>query len=209
MKIFVSISATVPSEYAAAISLLDAVSGGGIPLNPMKLRVIAENLGLEIRRTDQPEAIIGRIRAAVANWESQNPVVAPTTHGDKVDEPAASPKKTRKPREKKVAPEATVKRAAKAVKPQPKVVPKVVVSPSVKPFKVLEVGTKVAIEFDKDDWSLGTVVKYTPTGIKIDFFYGELKFIRNGKARMLEIPGKSRTKRELTYAQVKELRLKK
>ena len=71
--------------------------------------------------------------------------------------------------------------------------------------KPLEPLARVAVEFDKDDWSVGTVVKATPTGYKIDFDYGEKnKLIKNG-TRIINIEQKRPLKKELTYKEVREL----
>lgn len=68
-------------------------------------------------------------------------------------------------------------------------------------------GTRVAVEFDKDDWSVGTVVKTTPTGWKIDFDYGEKnRLIKATDGRIQEVAQKRSLKKPLTYAQVKALK---
>jgi hypothetical protein len=55
----------VPPELQAARDTIGAVDAGGIPLNPAKLRAVAEGLGLEVSPEAKPEETIARIRAAV------------------------------------------------------------------------------------------------------------------------------------------------
>jgi hypothetical protein len=52
-------------EVQVAKSLIDAVDTGGIPLNPVKVNRIAEDLGLEVSKKAKPEDTIERIRTAV------------------------------------------------------------------------------------------------------------------------------------------------
>jgi hypothetical protein len=60
----------VAPELQSARTLIDAVDSGGIPLNPAKLRSVAEGLGLEVRSDAKPEDTIARIRAAVDRAET-------------------------------------------------------------------------------------------------------------------------------------------
>lgn len=53
------------TELAQAITLIQAIDRGGIPLNPMRVNAIARNLGLEVSRTAPVEQTIERIRACV------------------------------------------------------------------------------------------------------------------------------------------------
>jgi hypothetical protein len=53
-------------ELKAAKDLVAAVDEGGVPLNPAKLRSIAEGLGLEVAKTAAPEDTVQRIKDAVA-----------------------------------------------------------------------------------------------------------------------------------------------
>jgi hypothetical protein len=52
-------------EIQVAKSLIDAVDTGGIPLNPVRVNRIAEDLGLEVSKKAKPEDTIERIRTAV------------------------------------------------------------------------------------------------------------------------------------------------
>jgi predicted SprT family Zn-dependent metalloprotease len=73
----------------------------------------------------------------------------------------------------------------------------------------LEALTRVAVEFDKDDWSIGTVVKATPTGYKIDFDYGEKgKLIKLTEAKVVAVDQKRSYKKPMTAVQVKALKPK-
>ncbi len=54
-----------PDEIKRARQLIKAVDKGGIPLNPMAIRRIAEGLGLEVARNAPVEQTIERIRAAL------------------------------------------------------------------------------------------------------------------------------------------------
>lgn len=65
------VKATASAEHVAAQNLLDAIDKGGVPLNPGKLRQVAEGLGLEVSKSAKPEDTIARIREALAR-ESQN-----------------------------------------------------------------------------------------------------------------------------------------
>lgn len=79
------------------------------------------------------------------------------------------------------------------------------VSLSVTPKK-FSPGSRVAVEFDKDDWSIGTVVKATPTGYKIDFDYGEEnRLIKTSEGRILEVLQKRKLKKPLTKSAVMAL----
>lgn len=55
-----------PPEIKRARQLISAIDSGGIPLNPAKVRQIAEDLGLEVSRKAKAEDTIKRIRAALA-----------------------------------------------------------------------------------------------------------------------------------------------
>lgn len=72
--------------------------------------------------------------------------------------------------------------------------------------KVLEVGTRVAVEFDKNDWSIGTILKATPTGYRIDFDYGEQKLIKTATTKVVAVEQKRKIKKGLTLAEVKALK---
>lgn len=69
----------------------------------------------------------------------------------------------------------------------------------------LPIGTRVAAEFDKDIWYLGTVVKMLPTGYRIDFDYGETNKLI--KTRVFAVEKRGQIKKSLTLVQVKELKL--
>ena len=66
-------------------------------------------------------------------------------------------------------------------------------------------GDRVAVEFDKNDWACGTILKVTPTGYRIDFDYGESKLLKTTDARFLPV-GKKKYKKGLTLAEVKALK---
>lgn len=70
----------------------------------------------------------------------------------------------------------------------------------------LVAGDRVAVEFDKNDWALGTVVKPTPTGTKIDFDYGEQKLVKTGEAKIVPVTSKKKIKKPLTLAEVRALK---
>lgn len=53
-------------EIQAAKDFVAAVDKGGIPLNPAKIRAVAEGLGLEVSKKAAPEETVGRIKEAVA-----------------------------------------------------------------------------------------------------------------------------------------------
>lgn len=53
------------SDVQQAQALIAAVDAGGIPLNPLRVNVIARNLGLEVSRCAPVEDTIERIRAAI------------------------------------------------------------------------------------------------------------------------------------------------
>lgn len=59
----------MPPEVKAAQELLDSIKSGGVPLNPAKLRGIAEGLGLDVSKKARPEETIQRIKEAVARAE--------------------------------------------------------------------------------------------------------------------------------------------
>ena len=72
-----------------------------------------------------------------------------------------------------------------------------------------EAGQRVAVEFGPNDWSIGTIVKATPTGFKIDFDYGDLgKLIKSTQGRVIKVDQKRKLKKALTYAEVKVLKAK-
>ena len=60
-------------------------------------------------------------------------------------------------------------------------------------------GDRVAAEFAKNDWSIGTVVKPTPTGYKIAFDWGEDKLIK-ADVKLMAVDSKRKIKRGLTTA---------
>lgn len=65
----------------SAFDLVAAADAGGVPFNTPKINAIAEGLGLEVKRTDKPEATIQRIREAVARFNPTAPLAeaAPVT----------------------------------------------------------------------------------------------------------------------------------
>jgi hypothetical protein len=68
-------------------------------------------------------------------------------------------------------------------------------------------GSRVAAEFEKNDWSIGTVVKANPTSYKIDFDYGETHLLKPANIRILQVnvSTKKKMKKPLTYAEVKAI----
>jgi hypothetical protein len=58
-------TASVPSELVRARQLIAALDAGGIPLDPGRIKRIAEDLGLEVSRNARMEDTIERIRAAL------------------------------------------------------------------------------------------------------------------------------------------------
>ena len=55
-----------PAHLVAARTLIDAIDRGGVPLNPARLRSVANGLGLDVSRNANPEDTIRRIREALA-----------------------------------------------------------------------------------------------------------------------------------------------
>jgi hypothetical protein len=53
------------SDLQQARALIAAVDAGGIPLNPLRVNVIARNLGLDVSRSAPVEETVERIRAAL------------------------------------------------------------------------------------------------------------------------------------------------
>lgn len=53
------------SDIQQAQALIAAIDAGGIPLNPLRVNVIARNLGLEVSRGAPVEETVARIRAAM------------------------------------------------------------------------------------------------------------------------------------------------
>lgn len=53
------------SDIQQARTLIAAIDAGGIPLNPLRVNVIARNLGLDVPRSAPVEETIERIRAAL------------------------------------------------------------------------------------------------------------------------------------------------
>jgi hypothetical protein len=53
------------SDIQQAQALIAAIDAGGIPLNPLRVNVIARNIGLEVSRRAPVEETIERIRAAL------------------------------------------------------------------------------------------------------------------------------------------------
>ena len=70
-------------EVQAGIDLIRGVDLNGVPLVPKKLRKIAEDLGLQTKKTDTPESLIERIRAAVnrATQQAEQAAAAPSFPG--------------------------------------------------------------------------------------------------------------------------------
>ena len=58
-------TASVPLELVRARHLIAALDAGGIPLDPGRIKRIAEDLGLEVSRNARMEDTIERIRAAL------------------------------------------------------------------------------------------------------------------------------------------------
>jgi hypothetical protein len=59
-------SNTASSEIERAKNLIAAIDRGGIPLNPVRVNLIARDLGLEVSRKAAVEETIQRIRQAIA-----------------------------------------------------------------------------------------------------------------------------------------------
>ena len=59
------------AEQQAAVDFINAVESGGVPLNPTRIRKIAEGLGLEVSRSATPDQTIQRIRDAITRFEQQ------------------------------------------------------------------------------------------------------------------------------------------
>lgn len=60
-----SVSASPLSDIARARRLIAAIDAGGIPLDKVIIKRIAESFGLEVSRTARTEETIERIRAAL------------------------------------------------------------------------------------------------------------------------------------------------
>jgi hypothetical protein len=56
-------------EVEAAMSLIEAIDAGGLPLNPAKVNAIARGLGLEVSIRAPMEHTVARIRAALARLD--------------------------------------------------------------------------------------------------------------------------------------------
>lgn len=93
--------ANKPGEYQAAADLIAAVDQGGVPLNPAKLRVVAEGLGLDVKKSDAPETTIQRIRDAVSRYRAPEAEVIDVT--DRADHQLAYLAKNGKPGWKEAA----------------------------------------------------------------------------------------------------------
>lgn len=55
-----------PEDIARARALIAAIDAGGLPLDPARVRRVAEGLGLEVSRRAPVEETVRRIRAALA-----------------------------------------------------------------------------------------------------------------------------------------------
>ena len=53
------------TDLQQAQALITAIDAGGIPLNPLRVNVIARSLGLEVSRSAPVDETIKRIRAAL------------------------------------------------------------------------------------------------------------------------------------------------
>jgi hypothetical protein len=53
------------SDVQQAQALIAAIDAGGIPLNPLRVNIIARNLGLAVSRSAPVEETVERIRAAL------------------------------------------------------------------------------------------------------------------------------------------------
>ena len=58
----------IPSEIRRANQLVSAIDAGGIPLDPLRVVRIAEDLGLEVSRNARMEDTIERIRMAIKRY---------------------------------------------------------------------------------------------------------------------------------------------
>lgn len=78
-------------ELQAAKDLLAAVDKGGIPLNPAKLRQVAEALGLEVKKKAKPADTVARIREAVGRAEGEAPAPKDPSVVIEGEKPAEAP----------------------------------------------------------------------------------------------------------------------
>lgn len=62
---FLAVAPALPADIEQARSLIRAIDAGGVPLNPVRVNVIARNLGLEVSKKAAVEDTIRRIRAAL------------------------------------------------------------------------------------------------------------------------------------------------
>ncbi|MBK7615801.1 MAG: hypothetical protein IPJ08_15565 [Burkholderiales bacterium] len=53
-------------EVRRALTLLQSIDDGGVPLNPVRVNAIARDLGLEVSKQARMEDTIARIRAALS-----------------------------------------------------------------------------------------------------------------------------------------------
>jgi hypothetical protein len=53
------------SDIQQARALIVAIDAGGIPLNPLRVNIIARNLGLDVSRSAPVEETVERIRGAL------------------------------------------------------------------------------------------------------------------------------------------------
>ncbi len=58
-------NAVALTDLQQAQALITAIDAGGIPLNPLRVNVIARSLGLEVSRQAPVDETIRRIRAAL------------------------------------------------------------------------------------------------------------------------------------------------
>lgn len=88
-------------EVQRAVDFVNAVDAGGIPLAPAKIRKIAEDLGLEVKKSAKPQETIQRVREAVGRatpqpraLEIQEATVTPTPVETQVAPTSAAPTET-------------------------------------------------------------------------------------------------------------------
>lgn len=71
--------------------------------------------------------------------------------------------------------------------------------------KAFEPKQRVAVEFDKNEWYIGTVVKATPTGHRIEMDFGGTQLIKN-EIRTVAVTKNAKVKKSFTLAQIRELK---
>ena len=68
-----------------------------------------------------------------------------------------------------------------------------------------EVGARVAAEYDKNSWFVGSVKKITPTGCRIQFDTGDNEFCKFANFRIVEVIAPKKIKDGRTYAEIKSI----